>query len=695
MMESQLRFGRYNLMKRIAVGGMSEVFLAHHHAEKPTRSNAVVLKRILPSLASDAAFVAMFINEASLAAQMQHPNIVHVSDFGEFNGQLYLVMEFIDGVDAWRLMRYGPQLGPEIAVYIISEVLKGLKYAHGFRDINKKPMGIVHSDVSPSNIYLSRLGEVKLGDFGIARVENERGPSRSVIPKGKFGYMAPEQVVGDPFDHRADLFGTAVVLSELLIGEKIFSGKSQLSVLLNIRDVRLDPLERARERIPQKLYDILLHALTQSPYDRFPDAGAFHNELMDYLASDSMEPSAGDLASAVNAALQALRDIHKTPSKVDQAGASSSIPGPSPESLTPPRREARPDFSLASTDFFKGLDADFLFGENAQTDFIEEESIGKTPTRPELCFKLKTPDDKIITDMNLAKLIEGIYTNTITLDTLLSVNDGPFLPLHEVPEVSRHIPAHTPTMDVSEPGPPDRRGVVGTESIPRIMLSVSDAMETGLLIFDKKLLRKELYFKNGKLIYVTSNIPQELLGEFLVSEKVITRENLDSALDLLPRYDGHLGDTLVGMGLVRSIDLFRHIQNQVRARLLDLFAWTRGEYQLFRGVPHPNIEFPLDINMDELIPEGLKSAITDDELAEKVETLMDEYVYPAETLPMLRRFGFDQDIIDAVESVNGKIRVSSWISGGVEAVRNRALYVGLQLGRLECSAKKLPWYEME
>jgi len=126
MMESQLRFGRYNLMKRIAVGGMSEVFLAHHHAEKPTRSNAVVLKRILPSLASDAAFVAMFINEASLAAQMQHPNIVHVSDFGEFNGQLYLVMEFIDGVDAWRLMRYGPQLGPEIAVYIISEVLKGL-----------------------------------------------------------------------------------------------------------------------------------------------------------------------------------------------------------------------------------------------------------------------------------------------------------------------------------------------------------------------------------------------------------------------------------------------------------------------------------------------------------------------------------------------------------------------------------------
>jgi len=688
-MDRPQKFGRYILTRRIAVGGMSEIFLAHHTSTDDSRANRVVVKRILSSLAQDPSFVGLFINEASLAAQMDHPNIVRVYDFGEFEGQLYIVMEYIDGVDGWRLIRHGSPLGVPVSLYILREVLKGLDFVHSFRDLNGRPMGIVHSDVSPSNIYISRLGEVKLGDFGIAKVEHEQGPKRSAVPKGKFGYMAPEQVVGEPYDHRADLFGVGVVLGELLIGDKIFSGKSQLSILLNIRDVRLEPLERRRDAIPAPLYQMLMHALTRRPEDRFPSARAFSDAVSEYLSVQRLAPTAGDLAAVVNATLGRL--IHLIGPRTQPAASPKTEEAPvdTTDRVIPPI-ERVPDFSKISTEVFKGLNASYLFEDELIGDHREEGST-KTPTRPQIALKLKSPDREVVEEITLAKLIENIYTGQVHLNVLLSVDGGPFLPLHEIPEIARHLPSHTPTMDISEPGPPDRRGFIGPDSVAQILLSVSDARESGLLLFDRDQIRKEIFFREGELVYVTSNLPGELLGEFLVNRGILTRDKLNIALDVLPKYNGHLGDTLVGLGMLRSVELFRHIGDQVKTKILELFTWPRGEFQFYRGVRCPKVEFPLSIVLEKLIVQGIESAVPDEALANHIADMADDLVEPASELPLLGRFDLNSETAAAIESLRRETKVRAWMASGDPAVMPRAFLFGLELGRIEISGKRPPW----
>ncbi len=192
-------FGRYTLLERLAVGGMAEVFRAKitssHGFEK-----ILVIKRILPHLAADPNFVSMFIDEAKLTAQLTHPKIVQVLDFGEVRGQYFTALEYIDGFDALGLLRVAAQkrvhIPRTLAVFIVSEVLEALDYAHNARDMEGKSMQIVHRDISPSNIFISKRGDVKLGDFGIAHAQRRESKTQAGTLKGKYGYMSPEQVVG-------------------------------------------------------------------------------------------------------------------------------------------------------------------------------------------------------------------------------------------------------------------------------------------------------------------------------------------------------------------------------------------------------------------------------------------------------------------------------------------------------------------
>src|SRR5208282_6052662 len=177
------------------------------------------------------------------------------------------------GCDGYRLLRRLSQqqrlLSPRVAVYIAREVLRGLASVHSAQDKNGVPLGIIHRDVTPSNLYLAKEGTVKLGDFGIAR-STSRATLRSneaTKLKGKFGYLAPEQVAGEPFDHRADLFSMATVLAEMVLGQPLFPGSGQLAVLLAIRDTRIDPLIQAKDKMPPGLFEVLERALARDPRD--------------------------------------------------------------------------------------------------------------------------------------------------------------------------------------------------------------------------------------------------------------------------------------------------------------------------------------------------------------------------------------------------------------------------------------------
>lgn len=328
-----LRFGGYLLEKRIAVGGMSEVYLARP-IEGESPAPRLVIKRMLPVF-DDPDSHSAFELEARLHAAVRHPNVVEVYEAGTVSDEPFLAMEYVSGVDAFRLIRQfrkrGERLPPAVAIYIAREVCKALACVHRLRDEDGQPLGVVHRDVTPSNIYLSETGDVKLGDFGIARsaVRNAQ-PTASHVLKGKYAYLAPEQVAGEPFDHRADLFSLVVALTEMIIGRPLFEGAGQLAVLLAIRDCRLDSLHGSAHLVPNGLMPILEKGLAKEPAQRIADA----NEL--YVALARFEQPS---RSWLRARLADL--VHQTREAASQAGIR--------DSSNPTRSSASPAEPIASS----------------------------------------------------------------------------------------------------------------------------------------------------------------------------------------------------------------------------------------------------------------------------------------------------------------------------------------------------------
>jgi len=297
---------RYTLIRQIAVGGMAEVWKATASGSAGF-AKTVAIKRILPGLAQDREFVDRFIAEARVAAALVHPNIVQVFDFGELEpGVYFLAMEYVPGVDAYSLARhaYEKGMGPgggestglrgvlpaSIAIHLCMETARGLGYAH-----SRKPQ-IVHRDVSPQNILISFDGEVKLADFGIAKVSGS-ATAASVI-KGKLSYMSPEQTRGDPVDGSSDLFSLGVTLYRLLTARPLFAGETlgeRLAAASSYQGISRDALAL----VPQEVRPVLERALKPKQKDRYVDAGEMEAALGDCLGTASTVSIRRALASYV------------------------------------------------------------------------------------------------------------------------------------------------------------------------------------------------------------------------------------------------------------------------------------------------------------------------------------------------------------------------------------------------------------
>ena len=262
--EGGIRFGQYVLLRRIARGGMAEVFLAQQRGLEGF-DRRVAVKRILPHLADSPDFTKMFLGEAKLAAQLSHPNVVHIYDFGKNEGDYFIAMEYVEGVHAGQLFKHGAEhdkLPPTLVARIGADAASALHYAHEMRGGNGKPLGLVHRDVSPANIMISFDGVVKLCDFGIAKAaalsDQLTNPGQV---KGKYAYMSPEQTIAAPLDGRSDVFSLAIVLWELLAGRYIVSRGDAIEAMRAIRDGKLDPIERAAPGVPTALAQALTWAL--------------------------------------------------------------------------------------------------------------------------------------------------------------------------------------------------------------------------------------------------------------------------------------------------------------------------------------------------------------------------------------------------------------------------------------------------
>lgn len=272
------RFGDYELRQRVAVGGMAEIFLARR-CRPAGFAKAVAVKRVLPELARQESFRRMFADEARICASLNHPGLVQVFDYGEVDGVPFLVMEWVDGCDLATLIHQGEPLPQDVAALVAAEICRALDYVHAARDDQGTPLNIVHRDLSPGNVLISRSGDVKLGDFGVAQARGRLAKTETGKLKGTLAYLAPEQVSGGTLDHRTDIYAVGLLLFELLTGERYVRGDSELELL----KAAAAPPERTasslRPELSRSFDPILARALSLDPEGRYPDAGALEAEL--------------------------------------------------------------------------------------------------------------------------------------------------------------------------------------------------------------------------------------------------------------------------------------------------------------------------------------------------------------------------------------------------------------------------------
>jgi serine/threonine protein kinase len=291
------RLGRYELLARIATGGMGEIFLARLEGAGGFEK-LYVIKRILPHLADDQRFRAMLIAEARVAANMSHANVCHVYELDESDGHLYIVMEYLEGLTLLAVLKkYAAedrQLELGFVGGVVQQVAAGLHYAHELRDRDGELMGIVHRDVTPSNIFLTETGVAKVHDFGVAKAKDSTNTESGTV-KGKFAYMAPEQLQGVVVDRRADVFAFGVVIAEMLTGRRLFQRKTDYLTFRAVMEQPLPNLQQVRPDLPEALIAVVTRALARNPEERYPSVRALELAVLDVIKRPWSPTEIGEL----------------------------------------------------------------------------------------------------------------------------------------------------------------------------------------------------------------------------------------------------------------------------------------------------------------------------------------------------------------------------------------------------------------
>lgn len=530
--------GPYVIDRRLATGGMAELFIAERRGPHGFRKR-VALKRILPQYLGDPDFKSMFIDEAKIAARMSHPGVVQVFDFGEHDGELFLAMELVDGTNISRVIRASKkrekEIPLEVALHITARTAHALAYAH--RQGTTDDVPFVHRDVSPANILLTGTGHIKLTDFGIAKMSGQSRHTEDGHVRGKLGYMSPEQVIGAPLDGRSDVFTLATVLGEMLIGESIFGNGSELDVLMRIRDVDLTALDNSKRRIPGDIRDLMGRALTKHSANR-PAAAAFA-DACDEICRRRAWGHGTERTARLLAKLHLgwdLGDAHESNGRPTEVIDTCELP-------------------TGAAQLLRGVD----------------------PTSPQV-YRVRLETGEELGPLSYPRLVELITTGKVRANTQIAKTDRSFLPATAWPELTRFVTSPAISWNDDETEHASREGRVKAGSLVPLVHGIFRERETGVLHLRHGDRRKKIYFVDGRPEFVASTDHHELLGEHLVAKGFCLRMEIEMGLALMPRYGGRLGDALVGLEILRPIDLFRAISSQVRERLLEAFCWRQGTW---------------------------------------------------------------------------------------------------------------------
>ncbi len=655
---------------------MAELFLAEV-AGAHGFAKTVVIKRILPHLAADEKFTEMFIAEAKLTAQLAHPKIAQTLELGTEDKQLFIVMEYIDGFDVLAMLRECAhrqvRVPAEISVYIVKEVLDALDFAHKLGSAGK-PLGIVHRDVSPSNILLSKRGDVKLVDFGIAHAVAQDDQTKSGTLKGKYGYMSPEQVLGQTVSPRSDVFASGIVLAEMLMGRRLFAAANELDVLLMVRDVDLSRLVRFGEHIDDDLASVLRWALRKDPNDRYKDAATFRDALDEWLFSHQHRIGTMQLAEIVKSLYEDALSRRKEGLKA-RAHEAREAPATVPKDVAKSASGSVSSRPANEQSFPKGTDATGLdlgvptgldSGDRvvgAEPSAVIEVSLddegelivsepkksshqeGAEPPKQEDSVRdaignleLAPPEmDSVEVSFNKSAARQASSAEPSSFDgdvgaasyDTISAAVASVSPVDRDPasrdfddsDVSggnarnegRRLPTAEELAQSERPKPPqldpdsevaELTGSLDDRPALAVLYDTTAGRKTGKLVLSNGGVRKEIYFKRGVPEFVSSNIASELLGAYLVRMSVISSGELDMALAVMPHFGGKLGDTLVGLGLMKPLEVFRHLTRQVRSKIIEVCTWTQGRYEWFGDARCPRQAFPLDLDPLEVYGAG-------------------------------------------------------------------------------------------
>jgi len=672
-------FGRYQLVERLAVGGMAELFVAAAPGEHGFQKK-VVIKRLLPHLIEDATYKAMFIDEAKLTARLVHPKIAQTFELGKVDEALFIAMEYVDGIDVLALLREFAsrrrRVEPQLAAWIAHEVLDALDYAHNQVGEDGTRLSIVHRDISPSNVLLSVRGDIKLVDFGIARQQDpdRAHKSKSGTLKGKYGYMSPEQVIEQSLDARSDLFSVGVVLAELLTGRRLFAAANELDVLLMVRDAKLARFEKYGTDLHPDLANIVRQALKKSVDERWQTAAQFRDALGEWLFEHRhrMTPKAvadvvNELRDAVierrqrtvNAGTAVLDDIGVPSTRSEEASPVAVVEGESEQSMplisvsyehsqgtdqgnvprpitmgdlavhVAPRSDAvharpgsRPMPAQVPPPDASGLSVNRPtappwprppVSARALRDAAEHEGVVEVPIADTISKAVEA-----ITQPAQERMHGPTETSAMrSFDELDAERYGRALRLPAIGDPERKPQPPAPLVppalsDITEP--PDDAGEFSTTSALRVLFRIMTTRATGLLVVAVGGIKKEIYVRDGQPEYVSSNVASELFGNYLVSKGVLSDGELAMALAMMPHYGGKLGDTLVGLGLLKPLEVFRHLTRQVRTKIIDVCTWNKGSFAWYAGRENPREAFPLDFNAFEIL--GAAAQAQSDELVE-------------------------------------------------------------------------------
>jgi serine/threonine protein kinase len=719
--EFPIGFGRYTLVERLAMGGMAELFVATAPGEHGFQKK-VVIKRLLPNLANDETYNAMFIDEAKLTARLVHPKIAQTFELGKVDGTLFIAMEFIDGIDVLALLREFAtrrrRVEPQLAAWIAHEVLDALDYAHSLKDEAGNQLGIVHRDISPSNVLLSVRGDVKLVDFGIARqIDPDRAhKSKSGTLKGKYGYMSPEQVIEHSLDGRSDVFSVGVVLAELLTGRRLFAAANELDVLLMVRDAKLQRLDKYGGDIEPSLLAIVRKALKKSTEERFANAAVFRDAIGEWLFEHRhrMTPKyVADVVAELREAVTARRQqaaasaastaVGRAPSEqnieitaVPEVSDDSDISMPvisvsydaeaadpavssrqsSPQiapagpvvsrTPTPPRPKTAPPVPVTAATPNKGVPIAVIPVKGDKRKPTANDAIIEVPIADTISAAVESivmPDDsnKPSKSSRADWPMEDSRPYVGTFDDLTDMPQkrGQDVQVPSAEELARKKPPTPPSLSDIE-GNPDDTGDFGVTSPLRVLFRLMTARATGLLVVAIGGIKKEIYVRDGQPEYVSSNVASELFGNYLVTKGVLSDGELAMALAMMPHYGGKLGDTLVGLGLLKPLEVFRHLTRQVRTKIIDVCTWNKGGFAWYSGRENPREAFPLDFNAFEILGAGAMALPE-----ENIETWVAKNGGIKLRASRARRVGPERfevkGLVDLFETLNGSRRIEDLV----------------------------------